>query len=316
LQASATSLIGRRLGKQTKEICMSNFDDRVSLGWLPDLPSIKDYDPSTATIKPLLAKLRRAGAKTAAPKLATSIDLRPWCSPIENQLNLGSCTANAGVGLLEFYERRAYGKHIDGSRLFLYKTTRNLLKWTGDTGAYLRSTLQSLVMFGVPPEDYWPYVAADFDKEPSAFLYSLASNYQALNYYRLDPAGTSKTTLLGAIKTNLAGHLPSIFGFTVYSSYTQANAANKGAMPYPVPTDKVVGGHAVMAVGFNDTLQLKNAGAGGVATTGALLIRNSWGTGWGDGGYGWLPYEYVLKGQAVDWWTLISAEYVDTGKFG
>jgi len=294
---------------------MSDSTSAPCMGWLPDLPSIKDRDTGSASVKPLLSKLKGAGAKSAAAQLATSVDLRAWCSPIENQLNLGSCTANAGVGLLEYYERRAHGKHIDGSRLFLYKTTRNLLKWTGDTGAYLRSTMQSLVVFGVPPESYWPYVVADFDKEPSAFLYSFASNFQTLSYYRLDPAGTSKAALLTAIKTNLASGQPAIFGFTVYNSHTQASAANKGAIPYPVTTDKVVGGHAVMVVGYNDTIQIKNTAAGSATTTGALLIRNSWGTGWGDGGYGWLPYEYVLKGQAVDWWTLISAEWVDTGKF-
>ena len=304
---------------------MSDLSQTVALGWLPDLPSIKDYDTDNAAIKPLLAKLNGAdakpakggkGAKGAPVLLAASADLRAWCSPIENQLSLGSCTANAGVGLLEYCERRAYGKHLDGSRLFLYKTTRNLLKWTGDTGAYLRSTLEALVLFGVPPEEYWPYAVADFDKEPGAFLYSFAANYQALNYYRLDPAGTTAANLLTAIKTNLAAGLPSIFGFTVYNSYLQASTANKGAIPFPLPADKVVGGHAVMVVGYNDTLQIKNTGPGAVATTGALLIRNSWGTGWGDGGYGWLPYEYVLRGLATDWWTLISAEYVDTGRFG
>lgn len=112
------------------------------------------------------------------------------------QLSLGSCTANAGVALVEYYERRAFGKHIDASRLFLYKSTRNLLKWTGDTGAFLRSTMEAMVLFGVPPEDYWKYVVADFDKEPSAFCYAFAQNYQALNYYRLDPPGTTPAALL------------------------------------------------------------------------------------------------------------------------
>ena len=284
------------------------------MGWMPDLPSIKDYDTDSAEIKPLLAKLKGAGAKGAPAKLDTSVDLRAWCSPIENQGSLGSCTANAGVGLVEYFQRRAYSKHIDGSRLFTYKTTRNLLKWTGDTGAYLRTTLQSLALFGVPPEDYWPYVVADFDKEPSAFLYSFASNFQAMKYYRLDPSGTSKTALLTAIKTNLAANLPAFFGFTVYSSYTQASVANKGAIPFPLPTDKVVGGHAVMVVGYNDTLKIQHSGVA-TPSTGALLIRNSWGAGWGDGGYGWLPYDYVLRSQAVDWWSLIQAEWVDTGQF-
>lgn len=288
----------------------------LKFGWLPDLPSIRDYTPDHDEVKLLLAKVKGAGTMNAAVTLPVSVDLRAWCSPIENQLSLGSCTAHAGVGLVEYYERRAYGKHVDASRLFLYKATRDLLKWTGDTGAFLRSTMEALVLFGVPPEEYWPYVVANFEAEPTAFLYSFAQNYQALNYYRLDPPGTTRANLLAAIKTNLAAGLPAMFGFTVYNSYTQASVANKGAIPYPTVGEKVVGGHAVMVVGFNDTLKIKNANAGAAATTGALLIRNSWGTGWGDGGYGWLPYDYVLKGLAADWWALISQEWVDTNKFG
>lgn len=283
-------------------------------GWLPDLPSVSDYTEKHDKIKSKLAAMRRRVENPLT--LPASVDLRAWCSPVENQLNLGSCTANAGVGMIEYYERRAYGRHIDASRLFLYKATRDLLKSTGDTGAFLRTTMEALVLFGVPPEEYWPYVVANFDMEPSAFLYSFGQNYQALNYYRLDPSGTTKPALLNAIKTNLAAGLPSMFGFTVYNSYTQANTANQGAIPYPAAGEKVVGGHAIMAVGYNDTLQIKNAAAGAAATTGALLIRNSWGTAWGNGGYGWLPYDYVLQGLATDWWALISQEYVDTGKFG
>lgn len=294
---------------------MSDSTTPVSLGWLPDLPSIKDYTIENAKVKPLLAKVKGAGTKAPA-KLAASVDLRAWFSPIENQLSLGACTANAGVGLIEYYERRAYGKHIDASRLFLYKATRNLLHWTGDTGAYLRSTLEALALFGVPPEEYWPYDVTKFDDEPSAFLYAFADDYAAVNYYRLDPSGTTPANLLAAIKTNLAAGLPSFFGFTVYSSFAQATVANKGAIAFPVAGDKVVGGHAVVVAGYSDTIKIKNTGTGAAQTTGALLFRNSWGTGWGDGGYGWLPYEYVLRGLAVDWWTLISAKWVDTGKFG
>lgn len=295
---------------------MTDLIKPIGMGWLPDYPSIKDYTPEHASMKPLLAKVGGTGTPKAAATLPATVDLRAWCPPIENQLSLGSCTANAGVGMVEYYERRAFGKHIDASRLFLYKTTRGLLKWTGDTGAFLRSTMEALVLFGVPPEEYWPYDVTKFDVEPSGFLYAFGQNYQAINYYRLDPPGTTTSNLLVAIKANLAAGLPSMFGFTVYSSYTQASVANKGAIPFPTPKEKVVGGHAIMAVGYNNTLQIKNTNPGAVATTGALLIRNSWGTGWGDGGYGWLPYDYVLNGLATDWWSLLSQEWVDTGKFG
>jgi C1A family cysteine protease len=247
--------------------------------------------------------------------LPVKIDLKAWCAPIEDQAALGSCTANAAVGMIEFYEKKAYGVWLDASRLFLYKATRNLLGWTGDTGAYLRTTMGAMALFGVPPEKYWPYKIASFDVEPTAFLYAFAQSFQAINYYRLDPLGTTPANLLNQIKTNLAGNLPSMFGFTVYDSISQANGVGKGKIPFPCPTDKVAGGHAIMAIGYDDTMVIKNANCG-KTTTGALLIRNSWGTSWGEGGYGWLPYEYVLKGLAVDWWTLISEKYVETTKFG
>lgn len=294
------------------------------LGWLRDLPSIRDYSPDHDDISP---KLRALGQKKSVRKLVTtatkdasaealpsSVDLRAWFSPIEDQLNLGSCTANAGVGLVEYYERRAFERHVDASRLFLYKATRNLLGWTGDTGAYLRSTLEALVLFGVPPEENWKYDVSKFDEEPSAFLYAFSQNYKPINYYRYDPPGTTSTDLLARIKTNLAAGLPSFFGFTVYSSYTQA-ASTQGKIPYPASGESVIGGHAVVAAGYDDTVKIKNTNVGGVETSGAILIRNSWGVNWGSFGYGWLPYEYVLNGLATDWWSIISQEWVDTGKF-
>jgi len=295
-----------------EEIKMIETTGKMGMGWLPDYPDFRDYTVEEENVKAMLAKV--GAAKPLKTALPVTTDLRQWCSAIENQSSIGSCTANAGVGIVEYFERRAFGKHIDASRLFLYKATRNMLHWTGDTGAFLRSTMGAMALFGIPPEEYWPYIVADYDKEPPAFCYAFAQNYQAISYYRLDPPGTSKAVLLNQIKTNLAGGLPSMFGFTVYSSYTQALASGK--IPYPTTGEKIVGGHAVVAVGYDDNMKIKNSNPGAVETKGGILIRNSWGTAWGPlGGYLWLPYEYVLKGLAIDWWSLIKNEWIDTGMF-
>lgn len=282
----------------------------AGMGWLPDWPDFRDFTTEETTV---LKALKVVGIDDAVKATPAKVDLRAWFSPVENQGSIGSCTANAGVGVYEYFERRATGKHIEGSRLFLYKATRNLLGWTGDTGAFLRTTMGALRLFGVPPEKYWPYRVADYDKEPTSFCYAYGQSYQAVTYYRLDPPGTTKDALLKRIKTNLAAGLPSMFGFTVYSSISQA--ASTGGIPLPAAGESVVGGHAVVAAGYDDTKKIVHA-AGGPTTKGAFLIRNSWGTGWGQAGYGWLPYEYVKRGLAVDWWSLVKGEWVDTGEFG
>ena len=282
----------------------------VGMGWLRDLPDFRDYTEQHEAIS---SHLQAIGVTDpGAVSLPTSVDLRAWCSPVENQGSLGSCTANAVVGLVEYFERRAAGKYIDASRLFLYKATRDLLHWTGDTGAYLRSTIGALALFGVPPEEYWPYQIAAFDKEPTAFCYSFAQNYQAISYYRLDPPGTTPADLLARIKANLVAGLPPVFGFTAYSSIAQAGTT--GRIPYPGSGEKVLGGHAMLVIGYDDNLTITNTNTHAL-TRGALLVRNSWGPGWGDHGYGAMPYDYVTNKLAVDFWSLVKQEWTDTGSF-
>jgi C1A family cysteine protease len=298
---------------------MNKENRKYAMGWIPDYPDFRDYTEETEEVVeilkpsglPVKSRQKRLRRRKGLP---ASVDLREWCSPVEDQKMLGSCTAHAGVGIIEYYERKAFGRHIDASRLFLYKVTRNLMKMKGDTGAYLRTTMGAMVIFGAPPEDYWPYTdeESEFDKEPAAFCYAFAQNYKTLKYYRHDPPGVSANAILERVKTYLAGGHPAMFGFTVYDSIEQAE--DTGRIPFPSPKEKIEGGHAVIAVGYDDKMKIKNKSSK-EETIGALLIRNSWGKAWGEDGYGWLPYEYLLRGLAEDFWSVLKKEWIDTGQF-
>lgn len=280
------------------------------MGWIPDYPDFRDYTENTEEIKLMLKKTRLPKHK----KLAESVDLREWCSAIEDQGVIGSCTAHAGVGIIEYYERKCFGKHIEASRLFLYKVTRNLMKVKGDTGAYLRTTMGAMVLFGVPPEKYWQYTDDEnkFDAEPPAFCYAFAQNYQTMKYFRHDPPNASPEMILERIRLYLSNGHPAMFGFTVYSSIREAQ--ENGRIPFPSENEKILGGHAVIAVGYDDGIEIQNPYSKR-RTVGAILIRNSWGIEWGEKGYGWLPYEYIKAGLAEDFWSVLKKEWVDTEVF-
>jgi C1A family cysteine protease len=296
----------------SKEVEILETKETVGTGWLPPMPDLRDYSVEHQDIKNMAKNLGLVGKTLTLPAI---VDLRQWCSSIENQLNLGSCTAHAGVGIVEYFQRRAYGKHIEGSRLFVYKATRNLMKVTGDTGAWLRNVMGALTLCGVPDEKYWPYNVSDFDNEPPAFVYAVADNYEALKYFCHDIIGANvpPATVLSTVKQYLAAGVPSMFGFWGFPSFDDTNM--KGGIPYPCSGESAQWGHAIVTVGYDDGKKIKNTKCN-KETTGALLIRNSWGKSWGDGGYGWLPYDYVLNKLALDFWSLLSMEWVDTKQFG
>jgi C1A family cysteine protease len=291
-------------------------------GWLPPVYDPRDYTPTApqlAAVRDRLQEKLKKHKVTAFSAPPTSVDLRQWCSPIEDQGQLGSCTAHAAVGVVEYFERRAFGKHLDGSRLFVYKATRNLIGVTGDTGAWLRNAMGALVMCGVPEERHWMYTDSqtDFDKEPPPFVYAVADNFESTKYFAHDPlsGNVAPAAIVASVKKHLAAGIPSMFGFWGYESFDSGDAP--GHIPLPTPLELAgdpAWGHAIVAIGYDDKKKITNT-ASNKTTTGAFLIRNSWGTTWGAAGYGWMPYDYVLKRVAMDFWSLIDMEYVDCDQF-
>jgi len=276
----------------------------VGMGWLPDVPDWRDWTLKTGALVQSL-KQRKSKLVGTGARHPRRVDNREHCSPIEDQEQLGSCTAQAVVAMMEYLQRRSRKHHVDGSRLFVYKVTRKLLGLTGDTGAYIRSTIQATAAFGVAPEQHWPYDVARFEDEPEAFLYQYASNYQALQYARLDAPGYTGADTLNDLKRVLATGYVAAFGFPVYSSIS-----NDADIPYPTEMDTLRGGHAILAVGYDDDHQV------GGQTVPSLIIRNSWGVHWGEDGYGYLPYDYVRDELTRDFWAIFKEEWIDPRQFG
>ena len=271
------------------------------MGWIPDLPDIRDYTYRHQAVLSLLRKLRLPARK----KLPDEVDLRSdgdgeYFSPAEDQGPLNCSAAFAVLSLVEYFERRIYGRTFEASRLFLYKVARNHRHKqscvSGDTGADLRTTLKVLVNFGVPPEEHWPYVISKFDEEPSPFLYRLARPLVGVRYFRLDEPNRDGTATWETVQSFLATGFPIAFGFPVPTSLT--SDAN---IPFRPEFDSLRGGQAALAVGYRQHHFGRNQHA--------LLVRNSWGSQWGAKGYGWLPAAYLRHQLARDYWTIASADW-------
>jgi C1A family cysteine protease len=226
--------------------------------------------------------------KIYAPKaivLPRSVDLRSFCSPIEDQGQLGSCTGNAVAGVVEYLDRKS-GKNLDVSRLFIYYEER-LLEGTvtQDAGAYIRDGIKVVNKKGAPLESIWPYNINKFATKPNLLAYSDAAKRKAGTY--------EKCANFAAVKNALARGFPVVIGFDVYESFY--NITSNGIMPYPnVNREQLLGGHAVALVGYNDN-------------TNRFIARNSWGTDWGDHGYFYMPYQVIQNSNmSSDFWTITS----------
>ncbi len=277
-------------------------------GWLKEPDDDRDHDAP----EPLSAL--KSPSVTTAKYQSSYIIPQSEFTPIKNQKSLGSCTAHAGCAQLEYYIKRKTNKNVNLSELFLYLETRRNLGWElEDTGAYLRTTMKTMVSIGICLEKYWPYKIKKFTENPPAFIYPRADDYKVESYFKLDKRGYTKKQVLSRIKSALNKKLPLTFGFTCYeSALTQARKT--GQIPFPSAEDEVSGGHAVLLVGYDDNMIIKNT-QDDSETIGAFIFRNSWGKRWGDKGRGYLPYDYLLKGHLDDIWCLFRADYLDESRF-
>ena len=241
-------------------------------GWHPSLPDHRDQI--------FLAPF------PAAP-LPPRVDLRgPNMPPVYDQGNLGSCTANAIAAAIEFDRLRQKLPNFIPSRLFIYYNERALEGTIqSDAGAQIRDGIKSVAANGDCPEPEWPYVESQFAVKPTPQCYADGVKHTSVQYQSV----LQSVTLL---RQCLAAGFPFVFGFTVYESFESPQVAQTGVANLPAPNEECLGGHAVMAVGY-DTPSAR------------FIVRNSWGVGWGQQGYFTLPFSYVGNyNLASDFWTV------------
>ena len=216
---------------------------------------------------------------------AETVDLRSRFPPVYDQGALGSCTAQALCAAFAF---NAPG--FTGSRLFLYYNERLLEKTiTYDSGAYLHDGITAMKTYGLCSESLCPYIVSKYAVKPTPAMYAAALADRVLTAQNIQPT-------LATMKQALSQGYPFVFGFVVYSSFLSNSASTTGIIPMPAPRESVLGGHAVVAVGYDDARQL-------------FIFRNSWGSGWGDHGYGYIPYAYISNASLTsDLWYITSVK--------
>jgi len=279
-----------------------HFYGKFRLGWNKDYPDIRDYSLENNEVSPFIVKEVKSSCFPEFGRIKVDLPI-----PREQGV-LGSCTAHAGTYIFEVHQRVANIGDEPMSRLFLYKVARNLMGVEGDAGSFLRTTMQAIAMFGVPPESYYPYNVAKYDEEPSAFHYAMSQNYQALKYYRLDSYGSTPEKIIRRIKSNILLNRACMFGFVVYGTDDK-----HGNILFPQKHQNFIGGHAGVAVAYDDNYIITHPD--GQKTIGAFQFANWWGKSWGDNGFGWIPYQFVNMGIAVDWWTMMTTEWIDLSVF-
>jgi C1A family cysteine protease len=228
---------------------------------------------------------------THMQKAIPIVDLRPVCAPVFDQGQIGSCTANALAAAYEFDMAKQHEKHVfRPSRLFIYWNERVIEGTTDqDAGAQIKDGVTTLAKTGICPEYHWPYDESQFAVQPPQAAFDEAKKHVATGYHVV-------VQTLPQLKQALLNGFPIVFGFTVYDSFENGNwDSTTGMMPMPASTEQVLGGHAVLIVGYDDTKQ-------------AFIVRNSWGPDWSIlKGYFYMPYQFVCdSNQCSDFWTVTS----------
>jgi len=229
-------------------------------------------------------------AEPILASLPSKVDLTAQCPPVYNQAELGSCTANAIAGAIEFDLMKENARVFMPSRLFIYYNERVIENTiTTDSGAQLRDGISSVRKQGVCPEDTWPYVINEFAQKPYRACYQDASTHLVTSYKKV-------SRNINQLKGCLVAGYPFVFGFTAYESFESLEVTKTGIVDLPKPNEEVVGGHAVMAVGYDDAQE-------------RFIVRNSWGSDWGMSGYFTMPYKYLLnENLSDDFWTIRMVE--------